>query len=130
MGYTTAASCDKSTAMGNKIEASEDEALVNPGSIHGKNLGFVADQRLTEDARPANTTALLGTVNALKAFTHAPSANCCAHRNWTRADCAGGHGPAGPAGGDRAASSSQHAQHAHAHAHQTRVQNTAGGRRW
>ena len=75
--------------MGYRTQASEDEALVNSGSIHGKNLGFVADQRLTADARPADPTALLGTVNELKVFTHAPSANYCAHRNWSRADCAG-----------------------------------------
>ena len=88
MGYHTTASGKTTTAMGSSIEASEDEALVNSGSITGKRLGFVADQRLTEDARPANTTALLDTVNALKVFTHALSANYCAHQNWTHADCA------------------------------------------
>ena len=88
MGYHTTASGKATTAMGSGIEASEDEALVNSGSITGKRLGFVADQRLTADARPANTTALLDTVKALQVFTHVPSDNYCAHRNWTQADCA------------------------------------------
>ena len=48
----------------------------------------LADQRLIAGAHPADTTALLGTVNKLTVFSHAPSANFCAHRNWTRANCA------------------------------------------
>ena len=88
MGYQTNASGLLSTAMGYGIEASEDEALVNSGTIHGKSLGFVADQRLAADVRPAHPPAMLAAVTSLKVVTHAPSANYCAHQNRTALDCA------------------------------------------
>ena len=89
MGSDTTASACYSTAMGNNVEAQEQAALVNSGSIHGKKLGFVADARLAADVRKADLRALLAAVAALRVVTHAPSANCCAHQNRTAADCAG-----------------------------------------
>ena len=75
--------------MGRGITAQEDEALVNSGAVHAKNLGFVADARLAADVRSADPRALLAAVAALRVVTHAPSANYCTHQHRTAADCAG-----------------------------------------
>ena len=89
MGYGTIASAKQSVAMGGNIEASAPFSLVNSGEIHGKNLAFVADQRLVTDIRPVNSATLLDAVTSLKVVTHTPSPNLCAHRNLTAIECAG-----------------------------------------
>ena len=88
MGLNTVAEGMISTVMGFNVMSTKRETLVNSGPIHGKKLGFMADERLVSNVRATDSSASLRAVRALQVVSFAPSTNYCRHQNRSAADCA------------------------------------------
>ena len=96
MGWDTTTKCGHNAtvngycvAMGTGVTNTENEALVNSGNIHAKNVQlFGADARLSTNVTDADPAALLANIEKIKVVTREPSDVYCKHQGRDPASCA------------------------------------------